>query len=169
MSETFDLIDAIQGVSYPESTVTLYMNVPAIRELEVVEADLRALPEGDEEGENALFEKRAELIEAARKSAIHIEMKGLPRSVVNAMTKKAIAKIKDKNEQAEAVNKEFVLRSIVKIVDSEGRKASFDDAGLMKFFESLREPDWEKILGTANELSFQTLKYEQKVTDPNFS
>lgn len=169
MSETFDLIDAVTGASYPESTVTIYLNLPAIRDLEVVDADLRALAEGDEEGETALFEKREELLEAARKSAIHIEMKGLPRSVVNVITKKTLAKVKDKLDQAEAVNREFVVKSIVKIVDSEGRKAEFDDEALHKFLGALRDPDWNRLLDAANRLSFETLKYEQKITDPNFS
>lgn len=170
VTETFDLLDAIQGVSYPESVVTIYLNPAAIKEIESFDSQLENVdPETEVDEENALFEKRAELIEAARKSAIHIGLKGIPRAIVNALTKHVIATVKDKNEQANEVNRQFVIRSIVGITDSEGRKANFDEDNLNQFLQALREPDWERVLGSANELSFRTLKYEQKVTDPNFS
>lgn len=167
MSETFDLLDAVTGISYPETTVSLYMNLAAIRNLEAIDEALK-VANGEEE-ENELFSRRSELLEAVRKSALHIELKGVPRAIVSAMTKKIVATIKDRNEQADTINKQFLLKSIVKVMDSEGREANFDDEALEKFLGALREPDYDRLLQAANELSFQTLKYENKVTDPNFS
>lgn len=169
-TKTFDLLSAVQGISYPTSVVSIYLNVKAIRDLEAIEDALRAInPETEEDEETSLLAEREALLEQARKSAVHIEIQGVPRSILNAIVKQTMAKVKDRVEQAETVNEKLLLRSITKITDSEGRSANFDDEGLKALFKAMREPDFARLVDSVNELSYTTLKYEERVTDPNFS
>lgn len=171
MSETFELLDVIHGDSYPTETVTLFMNVKPLKEMEKITEEILTLdPEKDQDRETELLKKQDELAEEARKASIDIELKGVPRAIWKAIAKNIEATTPGgKADQGEALNQEFVVRSTTQIRDSQGRVANFTDDQLISFYSNLREPDWKKILDKANELSFTTLAYEQKVTDPNFS
>lgn len=166
---SFDLADAMRGIKYPERTVTLYTDYAALDEFVELENRAAALGVKDTEENDAILAEQEVLKERVEASAIHINLRGLPRSVVQAIAKKIEATVKDSAERQEKTNRQTAARSVVSVTNAEGEAAELDEDSLSEFLDSLPANVWIEVMRAVGDVNFSARSYEAEVTDPNFS
>lgn len=118
---------------------------------------------------DAILVEQKSLREKILNSTLYVELAGLPRSVVTAITRHAEATIKTEAERVDHINRTLLTRSIVKITNHEGQVAATTDEAIEVLLTKMTTSVFGEFLRTMNELSFEVLRYEGSVTDPNFS
>lgn len=157
-AKTFDLSAVLStGVTYPETTETIYTDTQSIYEFNSLDASSE---------DNEIFEKQEELRKKVLDSALTFHLRGLPRAVVNAIVKNGIAS--DKGD--EHVSESILIRSTVKITDAQGNDAAaFTEDVLREFLKALPGPSFSSLIEAVNRLEFESLRNEDFLTDPSFS
>lgn len=170
-ADSFDLLGALEGANYPTKTVPVYLNMRAVKEYKDLEeeAALLGTDEEDAKRNDAILVEQKSLREKILNSTLYVELAGLPRSVVTAITRHAEATIKTEAERVDHINRTLLTRSIVKITNHEGQVAATTDEAIEVLLTKMTTSVFGEFLRTMNELSFEVLRYEGSVTDPNFS
>lgn len=165
----FELLDAMKGINYPEKTVTVYLDYAALEQIVELEDQASRLAAGDDELNDALLAEQNALREQVEASAININLRGLPRSVINAITRHIEATVKDPTERQNQTNQKVMVRSIASISNSEGELADTNEDEIAEFLEALPSNVWVNLMRAMSEINFSAREYEGKSTDPNFS
>lgn len=170
-TENFDLLGALEGTSYPTKTLPLYLNMNAVKAYKELGEEAAVLTNSEEDAKrnDEILTEQAELREKILNSTLYVELQGLPRSVVGAITRKIEATVKNETDRTEAINNALIVRSIVRITNHAGQTAPLTDEALETLLSKMTASVSMQFLSTMNELSFAALRYEGKVTDPNFS
>lgn len=165
------ILDAITGISYPTRTVDIYVAFELLAQLGEIENEISFL------GNSAADKKRLKELETQQTKLIgeiqdqkwSFTLQGLPSEVVKTIFKKNHRKIKEAYEATDATNREVVIRSVAKATAPGGEQVEFTDEQLGQFLDALPSAIEEKFVNTVNLLSEDSVRYEYKVTDPNFS
>lgn len=162
------LLDVISGITYPEQEVVIFTDLAALEKFGALEEEAAKLGEEDFEKNNALMEEQEALKAQIMESKWTFTLRGIPRSILEVIGKK-YSRTKDVSERIEEINTEIVLRSVVSVTGSGDENIGFDEDTLKEFFGAIPADVWAKFTNAANILSGNSLRYEQKVLDPNFS
>lgn len=166
---SFELLDAMAGIKYPERTVTVYTDYAALDQMAELEHQASRLGVNDNDLNNKILAEQAELQKQVEASAININLRGLPRNIINSITKHIEATVKDSVDRANQTNEKIMTRSVVSITNAEGEKADADEDTLVQFLNSLPSNVWLELMKAVSEVNFAAREYEGKTTDPNFS
>ena len=167
--EEFDLVGALEGTTYPTKSVQLYLNSKAVSDFNTLEEEAALLGEAETERNNEILAEQRVLREKILNSVLNIELVGVPRSVIKAITKKAEATTKDQDERNDIINREILTRNIVKITNRAGQSAPLTDEAIATLWSKLGQDPSQTLLMASSEVNFEALRYENIVTDPNFS
>ena len=170
-SETFDLVGALEGTTYPTKVVSIYLNIGAVGEYHALEEEAATLLPSETERNNEILAEQAALREKILTSVVNVELIGLPRSVVKAIVKKSENGTKNlpRNEVDEKINRALLLRSIAKITNHQGAMAETTEANVDALLDRMTEEVYSQFIAAMTALTFESMRYEQIVTDPNFS
>lgn len=168
---TFDLVAALEGTSYPTTTVPIYLNIKAVADFHALEEEAATLSDSEEDTarNDEILVEQATLRENILNSMLNIDMIGVPRSVIKAIGKKVEATEKDKSLVNEKVNRKLLARSITKISNRTGQVAEVSEEAVDALIEKMTEEVYGKFIDAMWKLSFESMRYETTVTDPNFS
>jgi len=167
--EEFDLVGALEGTTYPTKSVQLYLNSKAVSDFNALEEEAALLGENDTERNNEILAEQRVLREKILNSVLNIELVGVPRSVIKAITKKAEATTKDQDERADIINREILTRNIAKITNHAGQSAPLTEEAIAALWSKLGQEASQTLLMASSAVNFESLRYENIVTDPNFS
>ena len=167
--ETFDLSAALNGTSYPAKTMPMYLNIKAVAEYHDLEDEAALLGVDDTERNDEILAEQKELREKILNSMLNIELIGVPRSVIKAITKKAEATTKDKSEVSDVIDRALLLRSVTQITNRAGQVAEVTEEGVDLLLSKMTKEVYDELVKTMWELSFDSMRYESTVTDPIFS
>ncbi|MFA5387653.1 MAG: hypothetical protein WC322_04705 [Candidatus Paceibacterota bacterium] len=170
-AETFDLVAALEGTSYPTTTVPIYLNIKAVADFHNLEEEAAALTDSAEDVErnDEILVEQAALREQILNSMLNIEMIGVPRSVIKAIGKKIEATVKDKTLINDKVNRAILIRSITKVSNRVGQTAEATEEAIDALIEKMTNEVYDSFIEAMWKLSFESMRYESTVTDPNFS
>lgn len=167
-AEEFNLLDALQEVSYPTGSVTVYTNGALAKELNEAIADREALVALEEKQDakslsNPELSDIDVLIEELKakihSSGLTFHMRGVAPAVKRAIAKKARAKFKvsktadefEKNEmwleENDWTTYEIIAHAIVKVVNAKGAedKRAKKNEDVRKLAEILAESEFQKL------------------------
>lgn len=167
---TFDVLAVIKGRKYPEQSTDIYFDSEAMFELDVLEQ--RIADETDGDVVNSLDAEGEAIKERIRASKLTFEMRGLSHGHVTALLKKVAADYKEAEGIDLALEQTYahISASIVKVTNAAGEEGATDwnrDA-VEALYNYLPPTEFGKLTTLANDLSFKTLKFEEKATSPDF-
>lgn len=167
---TFDVLSVIKGRKYPEQSTDIYFDVVAMYELDLLEQ--RIANETDADAVNALDAQGEAIKERIRASKLTFEMRGLGHGHVTALLKKVAADHKEAEGFDLALEQTFahISASIIKVTNAEGEEGSteWNRDAVEALYNYLPPTEFGKLTALANDLSFKTLKFEEKATSPDF-
>lgn len=162
-----NILDAIQGVTYPEKSILVPTDFKSLGRIGDLELEIAALKNGEDSTE--LTKEQASLILAVKETSWEFTLRGLPSSVVDSIMRAKRAKIKDAAAQNKEFVRELIITSIVRVKNYADEEAEFDKESLGKFLDAIPEDVYRRFSDTTDQLSGDALHYEYTVTDPNFS
>lgn len=172
-TKTFDVLEFLAGVKYPQDTVTVYANPAALYEYENLD---RMANNSDNPDEFA--PRLEELREQIRQSAVIFHLRGYAPKLQKAIMAEARALHKVPDDQyIESNTKAFrwvnlrcIAESLVKVERPDGsadeRRFTVED--VEGFEDGLPDSEFGKIQDKTFELSFRSLSFDAAVT-PDFS
>ena len=170
-AETFDLVGALEGTSYPTKVVSIYLNIQAVSEFHALEEEAATLTAKDTERNDEILAEQGVLRDKILASVLNVELIGLPRSVVKAVVRKL--EVGSKNtpqaDLDEKINRALLVRSVAKISNHTGATAEATEENIDALLGKMTEEVYGKFIKAMTELSFESMRYETIVTDPNFS
>lgn len=172
MSETFDLMAFVNGSSYPQSTVTVYTDVAALKANADIQARIEPL---DEDGlpvqsrmlkgaelKKALAEQR-DIQETIKQSGINFALQGMPFRMAQE-----IADIFSADGATHDQLIKLIATSITGVTDAHGAVATVpNDKGLEELHKRFSPSEFQKLLNAAIEINFTAAQYEAD-TDAGF-
>lgn len=179
--EGFDLIAALQGVSYPEERVSVYLddNIMYLRNKTHQEIR-RAEILGNDEAKSALEAKLGELAEAASGVKFEFIVRGVPRKVHQAILKDVFLKYPEEkdlmgrtesnDERDDEYNNKLWAAHIVKIIAPSGKETVGMTEELAKEFRGQAPPSAMAAVQKAIDSLYSGAKagYEDLVQDNDF-
>lgn len=94
---------------------------------------------------------------------------GLPRQSSRRSRRRLKPPLKDNDERADIINLQIITRNITKITNHAGASAPLTDEAIATLWGKLGQDASQKMLMASSEVNFEVLRYENIVTDPNFS
>lgn len=162
-----NLLDAIQGVTYPEKTILIPTDFKSLNRIGELELEIAALRNGEDSVD--LVKEQAELVLKVKETSWEFTLKGLPSKVVESIMRAKRAKVKDAIQQNKDFVRELIVTSVVKIKNHADEEAEFDKDSVGAFLDAVPDDVYRKFSETTDQLSGDSLKYEYTITDPNFS
>lgn len=169
--KTFNLLDTLQGRTYPEDEVVVYTDVKAFYEYQRIDQLANDAGTGDEANEyDAQLDELRERIKA---SGLTVSMRGYAPAVNKSLTAEARAKFKlDSSvmidQDADAfnwLNKRSIAEAIVKVTDVHGNSDErlFTVEDVDAFEDYLTPEEFSKIVTKTFELSWQSMHLDNAV------
>lgn len=148
-SKTFDLIGALEGRSYPQEDVDVYLDEGVAHEIELLEETMKVLAmHGDAEGHAELEARRDELAEKVRNSKVIFTIQGNSREAKNDIRDEWLARCLEKdlvtpklpqNQHAEELAVLTTAAQTIKITGPDGSEVPLTEEVIRKF--RLQAPD----------------------------
>lgn len=167
----FNLVDAIQGRSYPEDSVTVFLDQDAAYELTQVESEMKELASRtgrDDEALEAynLLETEADTLRARIiDTSLTFTLRGIPQatydSIIESVTKDE--KIENKGHES---NVRSIAKMLVRVTNSQGavdedREFSRDE--VEGIYEAFGSHEWDYLNLTVNGLMFAATYFDSAV------
>lgn len=173
---TFDLFADEEAVEYPTDTVKIYRNRAALFQLGKVEAKINSTI--DPKVVATLEAEKTVLTGKIEKSALTVEMKGLPSTVTSAIfasVPEVDAEGKSEREVAVAeearddtMNMRVLEAMLVSISNAEGAVANHPAERTGEWFKALPIEGRNAVMEAMRGLSFSVLTYEAETESVDF-
>ena len=163
--DTFDLFDYIDGRTYPETVIPVYLDHKAAYEAHKIEQEIARTISPDEV--NRLVEKKNALIQAAQNSRLDFHMRGVPSDIV-ADVNTEVEGFTD--EKVRRVHK-LLLLHIVRIENAEGEAVSLpkDEDDVKRLLDKIPTEGATRLIDALNDLTLKAAYYESVEITPDFS
>lgn len=177
---TFNVLDAIQGRSYPQDIVTIYTDTNAAYEIHNIEKHIADLGNDEAEQINKLDEQITTLKQRIKDTALTFRLRGIGRDLKEAIndearllfpwTDKTNPDPVDQGIGAEWVNRSFLAAHIVDVTDALGNvdEHMWDEAQVETLRKSIPDESFLSLIRLMQELSFAATYFDASVT-PDFS
>jgi len=166
--ETFDVLDAVKNVTYPEDDCKLYMDQGAAARLIEAQSIINSTLDNDVAAD---LEKEAQkAYQELQATSLTFHLRGLSRGLITAVNKRVEAKY-DKEDWERYTNAETVAQSIMYVKSGDGKvdKRNWTAEDVERLADKLTTAQWTKILQKCSELTFSNIRDEDLRTDPDFS
>lgn len=165
---TFDLFAPEEAVVYPTDTVKVYRDRASILKLGRIEAKIaRTIKPDDVE---ALEAQKVELSEKVLKSALLVELKGIPSNVIDDISESipAVAEGEKEDSRNATINMKVLETMIVQISNAEGAVAGHPGERTKEWFDSLPPEGRKALMDAILELSFRAMSFEAETESVDF-
>ena len=169
---TFDVLDFVQGRSYPKDTVNVYTDAGAVYEIAKLETEISN--ELDSDVVDRLDGMVRELKAQVRATSLTFHLRGLPSPIITDVNNQTDAKHgvgADTPEKANHRLMTLLALSIVEVEKPDGTKDSrdWDFEAVEKLTNGLPTYSANKLLETMVELTLKSRSFEDFEVTPDFS
>lgn len=158
--KTFDFLAALEGRSYPEDEVTVFIDEAGLYELHKINEEQKFIGDPDSKEAKALERRKKALTKQVSATAMTFKARGVAPAVSQMLVKKYSEK-----DDYEGLADELLAAVLVAVVDANGaedrRKYSKDDA--KKIRDLLPPAAYGKVSDMVNDLNINAAIYDQTV------
>jgi len=158
--QTFDFLKTLEGRSYPEQEVTVYIDEAGLHELHQIGEDQKYIGDVDSKEYKALERRKKALVKQVGASAMTFKARGVAPAIVQTLVKKY-----GEAEDFEGLQDELLAAVLVAVVNAEGaedrRKYSKDDA--KKIRDLLPNGAYTQLSNMINDLNMNTAIYDETI------